>query len=108
MDLPPPPPIPFPDERAAEAYLWDHHYEADGNVIPGHSMWLRNHEPWRSALLAYIPSLRPIPDFRDMVAHAKRDAAREGGISETDAELLVAEVNLAYFAPEWEEFLTKR
>jgi hypothetical protein len=94
--------IPFPDKQAADDFLWDRHFDADGKVIPGHSMALYDHEPWKTALKKFVTKLKPIPDFQQM----KATAMRQYQVGAAKAELMVAEANLAYFEPEWEAFLS--
>lgn len=99
--MPPKAIIPFPDKIAAENYLYAHHFDASGNAIPGHSAWLRDHEPWKTALKKFAATIEHIPDFQDM----KAQAIREYKLSAEKATLMVAEANMAYFEPEWQSFI---
>lgn len=99
--MPPKAVIPFPDRVAAENYLYAHHFDASGNVIPGHSAWLRDHEPWKTALKKFAATIEHIPDFQDM----KAQAIRGYKLSAEKATLMVAEANMAYFEPEWQAFI---
>lgn len=99
--MPPKSVIPFPDKIAAENYLYAHHFDASGDVIPGHSAWLRDHEPWKTALKKFAATIEHIPDFQDM----KAQAIREYKLSAEKATLMVAEANVAYFEPEWQAFI---
>lgn len=99
--MPPKAAIPFPDKVAAENYLYAHHFDASGNVIPGHSAWLRDHEPWKTALKKFAATIEHIPDFQDM----KAQAIRGYKLSAEKATLMVAEANMAYFEPEWQAFI---
>ena len=96
--------LPFPDHREAQKEIEKYRWDENGHQVKG---WkkeyyqLTNYEPWKTYIPMLIAEIATDKDFIEMTGHAMRDYK----VSAEEAQILVAESGLDYFAKEWQSVL---